>query len=249
MATVGELQRQIGLLDRLVVELFDGQGHVLDADLELGVEWPYVRKAPGSWTVAQWQRERLAPLRPDLVVWVMGQKDEPAPDGRTLKKVRAYRHPQLLEDLIGASHKFNADLESVVVVIGDRDADISGVHLGEAVTAQGSYGLAFRLTRYRQSSLTIWVHNGRDVGPQELLEVTLELPSRVLRIGRPWHLAHRHPLLEADDHRRRGACWCSLHALDRRRSEPLAREARTGRRPRHRSPLQGPTSQRARAEA
>ena len=182
MATVGEFQRQIGLLDGLLVELFDDQGQVLDADLELGVEWPYVRPAPGKWTVLEWQRERLAPLRSDLVAWVMAQGDKPAPNGRSLKKVRTYYHPAMLEQMMSAEHRFDAERESVVIIIGDRDADISGVHLGDAVVAEGPYGIAVRLTKRRQVPLTVWVHCGWDNGPPELLVRTVELPSSVLRV-------------------------------------------------------------------
>jgi hypothetical protein len=181
LATVGELQRQIGLLEGLVVELFDREGHVLGQGEELGVGWPYTRRTRGRVTVAEWRSARISPLRPGLKVWVMSGAGYPVGKHTPLKEVRATWGHGYPDGLVEASLP-ETDRASAVIVIGDRNLAIVPPDLGDRSVAEGTYGLAVVARRTERQHLRVWVSSDHVTGMVQLAEVTMKIPSRVLRI-------------------------------------------------------------------
>jgi hypothetical protein len=178
LATVREFKRQIGLLEGLEVEFVDGDGHVLGDDRELGLEWPYTRRTRGRVTVGEWRRTVIAPLLPELKVWVIAEGGFPVAKRLTLKRVRATG--RRLESLIDQG-LFELDGKSAVIVIGDRHLAAVPSDLGDAITGEGPYGLAV-VAAQRKRPIEVLVTDQPPGGVVQLAEATFKIHSRVLRI-------------------------------------------------------------------
>jgi hypothetical protein len=221
LATVSDFQRQIGLLEGLEVKFFDAAGHDLGPNEELGLEWPYVRRTRGRVTVGEWRRSRITPLRPKLKVWVISGSGHRVGKGATLKKVRASWPPGHFEHLVGHG-RFEPEADSAVIVIGDRNR-AAIPDLGDATVAEGPYGLAVAVVRPGRGRLQVWVDSEHPTGMHELVEVTIKIPSRVLRIQDTqgaWHtdIPCKRPRITVYGDRA-SAPWAVLIVVDRRREQ------------------------------
>ena len=93
MTSVGRVENRISRIEGFRVRIKHLGGNDVRSDRAGMPPWPYSRAAKDLWTVADWKRERFAPIYPGFDVDVLDRRRQPVRGQTRLESVRsAYRN-------------------------------------------------------------------------------------------------------------------------------------------------------------